>query len=61
VGTGELPCGAAVWGDTRIDLPMFKDGSVLRDVLSGREHRVARGGIALGTLLEAFPVAVLRH
>jgi (1->4)-alpha-D-glucan 1-alpha-D-glucosylmutase len=59
LGTGELPCGAAVWGDARVELPFFKEGTVLRDALSGREHRVERAGIAVGELLATFPTAVL--
>ncbi|MDQ3024897.1 MAG: malto-oligosyltrehalose synthase [Pseudomonadota bacterium] len=56
---GQLPCGEALWRDTRVDLPFFKDGTVLRDVLSGREHRLERGGIGAGELLATFPTAVL--
>jgi len=56
---GNLPCGPDVWGDTRLALPFFKEGTVLRDILSGHEHRVAEGGLAIGELLRTFPVAVL--
>jgi len=56
---GELPCGAALWRDTRVHLAFLKDGTVLRDALSGREHRVQAGGLAVSSLLAAFPAAVL--
>jgi (1->4)-alpha-D-glucan 1-alpha-D-glucosylmutase len=55
---GVLPCGE-LWGDARIDLPFLKDGSVVRDVLSGREHTIAGGGLAVAALLATFPTAVL--
>jgi (1->4)-alpha-D-glucan 1-alpha-D-glucosylmutase len=60
VATGAVPCDASLWGDTRIELPMFKEGTVLRDVLTGAELRVASGGLAAAALLARFPVAVLR-
>jgi len=56
---GQLPCGASVWGETRIEIPFFKDGTMLRDVLSGREHRVGQAGLAAGDVLAHFPTAVL--
>jgi (1->4)-alpha-D-glucan 1-alpha-D-glucosylmutase len=59
VKAGELPCGAAVWGDARIETPFVKDGTVLRDALTGREHRVAGGGLDVGAVLAEFPTAVL--
>jgi (1->4)-alpha-D-glucan 1-alpha-D-glucosylmutase len=43
VKTGELPCGA-IWGDARIEIPFVAEGTVLRDVVTGREHRVHDGG-----------------
>ena len=57
---GDLPCGPKVWSDTRIELPMFREGTVLVDVLGGGEHRIEAGGIAVGALTACFPVAVLR-
>jgi len=60
VRAGELPCGPDTWGDTRIELPMFREATVLVDVLGGGEHRIESGGIALGALTARFPVAVLR-
>jgi maltooligosyltrehalose synthase len=59
VREGDLPCGAATWADTRVELPMFKDGAELRDVLAGRAMPVERAGMGVGALLERFPVAVL--
>jgi (1->4)-alpha-D-glucan 1-alpha-D-glucosylmutase len=59
IAPGELPCGAERWSGVRIDTPFLKDGTVLRDVLSGREHRVEGGGIDVGALLATFPTAVL--
>ena len=59
VAAGELPCGAAVWGDTRVEMPFLPESARLRDAITGAERRVRRGGIALAELLEAAPVAVL--
>jgi len=56
---GELPCGTAVWGDTRVDAPFLAADAELRDVVTGRAVRLEHGGIALGALLAAAPVAVL--
>ena len=58
VKTGALPCGA-IWEDTRIEIPFAAEGTVLRDVIAGRQHRVAKGGLALADLLHRAPVAVL--
>jgi (1->4)-alpha-D-glucan 1-alpha-D-glucosylmutase len=58
VKPGELPC-AALWGNTRIDLPFLKEGTLLRDALTLREHRVESGGLAASAVLANFPVAVL--
>jgi (1->4)-alpha-D-glucan 1-alpha-D-glucosylmutase len=55
---GELPCGG-LWGETRVELPFCKPGAVLRDVLSGREHRVERAGLLAADVLAVFPTAVL--
>ena len=52
---GALPCGPDTWGDTRIELPMFREGTVLVDVLGGGEHRIESGGIALGRSPPASP------
>ncbi len=59
VQAGGLPVGAQIWGDTRIELPFLDDGTVLRDAVSGREHRVEGGGLALATVLTDASVAVL--
>ena len=59
VKPGTLPCGAEVWGDTRIDLSFIGDGVMLRDVFTGREHRVTSSGLALADILDRVPVSVL--
>jgi (1->4)-alpha-D-glucan 1-alpha-D-glucosylmutase len=56
---GALPCGAAVWGDTRIELPFLSDGDVLRNAFTGEEMRVTGGGLAIAELLARVPVAVM--
>jgi (1->4)-alpha-D-glucan 1-alpha-D-glucosylmutase len=56
---GWLPCGAQVWGDTRIEVPFVKEGTQLRDVFTTREHRVTQGGLDAAAVLASFPVAVL--
>jgi (1->4)-alpha-D-glucan 1-alpha-D-glucosylmutase len=56
---GELPLGAAVWSDTRIEVPFLDDGTVLRDALTGREHRVQGGGIRVAEILDQVPVSIL--
>ena len=59
VRQGQCPCGPQLWGDARVDMPFLKDGTVLRDVLGGREHRVENGGLDVAALLTDFPAAVL--
>jgi (1->4)-alpha-D-glucan 1-alpha-D-glucosylmutase len=56
---GAFPCGSSVWADTRVDMPFLGADAELRDVVTGRAVRLARGGIALAELLRAAPVAVL--
>ncbi|HUI98636.1 MAG TPA: malto-oligosyltrehalose synthase, partial [Usitatibacter sp.] len=56
---GALPCGARVWADTRVDVPFLGPDARMRDVVTGRTLTLERGGIALGELLGAAPVAVL--
>ena len=56
---GELPCGAHVWADTRIELPFVDDGTELTDTLAGTRHSVESGGLAVARLLARLPVAVL--
>ncbi len=56
---GDLPCGERIWGDTRIEVPFLEDGAVLVDALTGREHRVENGALALAALLDIAPVSVL--
>jgi (1->4)-alpha-D-glucan 1-alpha-D-glucosylmutase len=45
VGPGEIP-GGATWGDTRVELPMLREGTLLRDAITGQETTVAGGGVA---------------
>jgi (1->4)-alpha-D-glucan 1-alpha-D-glucosylmutase len=54
-----LPCGAAIWGDTRVELPFLAEDDALADAIAGRMHKVAQGGLAVGDVLERAPVAVL--
>jgi (1->4)-alpha-D-glucan 1-alpha-D-glucosylmutase len=61
VRPGRTPCDAQLWGETRLEVPFFPDGTVLRDVLAGREHVVRGGGLALSGVLASFPVCVLLH
>jgi (1->4)-alpha-D-glucan 1-alpha-D-glucosylmutase len=56
---GELPVGAGVWGDTRIEVPFLDDGTILRDVLTGREHTVENGALSAARVLDPVPLAVL--
>jgi len=55
---GALPIGQ-VWGDARVELPFVEEGDVLRDAVTGRELRVAQGGLALSDVLACASVAVL--
>jgi (1->4)-alpha-D-glucan 1-alpha-D-glucosylmutase len=55
---GALPVGG-LWGDARVELPFLEDGEVLRDAITGRELRVAGGGLALSDVLAVGSVAVL--
>ena len=59
IGVGELPCGAGVWGDTRLDLPFVARGTELRDVFSDEKRRLEGGVVAVGEVLTRLPVAVL--
>jgi (1->4)-alpha-D-glucan 1-alpha-D-glucosylmutase len=56
---GELPVGAGVWGDTRIEVPFLDDGTILRDALTGREHIVENGALSAARVLDQIPLAVL--
>ena len=58
VAPGALPCGA-LWEDTRIELPFLEANAPMVDVISGREVWLSNGTIALSTLLDVAPVAVL--
>jgi (1->4)-alpha-D-glucan 1-alpha-D-glucosylmutase len=59
IAPDRLPCGPEVWGDTRVDVPFLAEGDTLRDVVSGREHAIREGVLALDELLATAPVAVL--
>jgi (1->4)-alpha-D-glucan 1-alpha-D-glucosylmutase len=58
----ELPLGAAVWGDTLIELPRRLGGAALRDVLTGAAvaTELHDGGrvVPVGAALANFPVAL---
>ncbi len=54
-----LPCGAAVWADTRVEIGFLKEGATLRNAFTERHHRVERGGIDASVLLHDFPIAVI--
>ena len=55
----QWPCGAGVWKDTRVEVPFLKDGTVLRNVLTGESIEVRDAVLDVGRLLEEFPTAVL--
>jgi (1->4)-alpha-D-glucan 1-alpha-D-glucosylmutase len=55
----ELPCGALIWQDTRIELPFMQEGAKLRNILDDRVHRVEAGSIRLADLHATVPGAVL--
>ncbi|HEV7821187.1 MAG TPA: malto-oligosyltrehalose synthase, partial [Burkholderiales bacterium] len=50
-----MPCGEAVWGDTRVSLPFLGEGTVLRDVFTGASRSVTAGGIRLADAHDTFP------
>jgi (1->4)-alpha-D-glucan 1-alpha-D-glucosylmutase len=58
-----LPLGAAVWGDTYLELPHDADGAALHNVISARPLQPTRVGeswsVSLRDALDVFPVAVL--
>jgi (1->4)-alpha-D-glucan 1-alpha-D-glucosylmutase len=56
-----LPCGEAIWGDTRVALPFLGEGTILRDVLTGETAAVTAGGIRVAAAHAAFPGAVLEY
>jgi (1->4)-alpha-D-glucan 1-alpha-D-glucosylmutase len=59
VKTGELPTGAQIWGDTRLELPFLDAATELRDALTGSVHRIENGGLSVAAVLARLPVAVL--
>ena len=54
-----LPLGEATWGDTRVQLPGWPDGSRFRNVLSERVLTVKEGALHLRDAFAHFPGAVL--
>jgi (1->4)-alpha-D-glucan 1-alpha-D-glucosylmutase len=57
---GRLPVGEAVWGDTAIDLAPLGVGGPLRDALTGATTALGAGRVAIASLLQRFPVALLQ-
>jgi (1->4)-alpha-D-glucan 1-alpha-D-glucosylmutase len=59
------PLGPDVWGDAWLDLPAEDGGATYRNVLTGEAVRVGerdgRPGVAVGSLLASFPVALLER
>jgi (1->4)-alpha-D-glucan 1-alpha-D-glucosylmutase len=58
IAPDELPLGAAVWGDTVVDLAFLPAGAELRNALTGESH-VAGGALPLARLFANFPGAAL--
>ena len=54
-----LPIGAAVWSDTRLELPQTAVGRTLRNVLTGDIALVEDGSVALADVFSTLPFAVL--
>ena len=54
-----LPCGEALWGDTRVEAAFLKNGATVRDAFTLGSHQVENGELAAARLLADFPVAVL--
>jgi (1->4)-alpha-D-glucan 1-alpha-D-glucosylmutase len=57
-GSDGLPLGPEYWADTRVELPGALGGRFI-DVLTGQRVESGPGGLALGAVLTAFPVALL--
>ena len=53
------PSGAAVWGDTVIELPGVADGTVLVNWLTGERATVRGGQLRAADVFETLPVAAL--
>jgi (1->4)-alpha-D-glucan 1-alpha-D-glucosylmutase len=56
---GALPCGSDVWRDTRVEVPILREGTVLRNALSDRSCRVRSGAVLLADVYDAVPGAAL--
>jgi (1->4)-alpha-D-glucan 1-alpha-D-glucosylmutase len=59
IHANEFPCGAAVWADTRVELPFLAEGSRLRHAFTGVTYCVESGGLQLGDVCADTPGAVL--
>jgi len=59
IAPSRLPCGAEVWGDTRVDLPFMDDGARLTDAIAGAGHVVRDRGLRVADVLQRASVAVL--
>ena len=53
------PLGAAVWSDTRIELPTGREARGYRDVFSGSTIEPSEGTLAAAAVFERFPIALL--
>jgi (1->4)-alpha-D-glucan 1-alpha-D-glucosylmutase len=58
IAAGELPLGAATWGDTSVDVSFLPAGLDLRNALTGEAH-TAGDALPLGALFASFPGALL--
>jgi (1->4)-alpha-D-glucan 1-alpha-D-glucosylmutase len=61
----ELPVGERVWGDTKVTMPSWKEGSLYRNVLTGRQSGTlpdeGRQAIAAAEILRECPVALMER
>lgn len=61
----ELPVGERVWGDTRVTMPSWKEGSPYRDVLTGTQLATisddGRQSITAAEILRDCPVALVER
>ncbi|NJN69231.1 MAG: malto-oligosyltrehalose synthase [Nitrospira sp.] len=62
---GELPVGAGVWGDTKVVMPSWKEGSPYRNVLTGSQSVTVqdegRQSIAAAEILGQCPIALMER
>lgn len=61
----ELPIGERIWGDTKVTMPAWKEGSPYRNVLTGRQSVTlpdeGRQVIAVADILGECPVALMER